>query len=183
VSSLSLGPHLTSELAPRADVVDTGIILDDPMDGVELVSRLRHDDGTRSTPIVVLAACAWPTDRERAEGAGCDVFLPKPCLSNDLLGEVQQLLTVTRSQTADTPHVFSILRTARRVMRRDGTPLTGRLARWRGHRDGEINERKHALCGPPCSRPFVTPIGGAQSAGERNRVQHRPPSVRAVPRP
>jgi CheY-like chemotaxis protein len=93
-------------LAPRVDVVDTGIILDDPMDGVELVSRLRHDHGTRSTPIVVLTACAWPTDRERAEGAGCDVFLPKPCLPNDLLGEVQQLLTVTRSQTADTSHVF-----------------------------------------------------------------------------
>jgi CheY-like chemotaxis protein len=81
-------------LAPRADIVVTGIILDGPMDGVELVSRLRHDDCTRSTPIVVLTACAWPKDRERAEGAGCDVFLPKPCLPNDLLDEVQQLLTV-----------------------------------------------------------------------------------------
>ena len=93
-------------LAPQADIVVTGLILDDPMDGVELVSRLRHDDCTRSTPIVVLTACAWPTDRERAGGAGCDVFLPKPCLPNDLLGAVQQLLTATRSQTADTPHVF-----------------------------------------------------------------------------
>lgn len=93
-------------LAPRADIVVTGIILDGPMDGVELVSRLRHDDCTRSTPIVVLTACAWPKDRERAEGAGCDVFLPKPCLPNDLLGAVQQLLTATRSQTADAPHVL-----------------------------------------------------------------------------
>ena len=93
-------------LAPQADIVVTGIMLHDSMDGVELVSRLRHDDGTRSTPIVVLTACAWPTDRARAEGAGCDVFLPKPCLPNDLLGEVQQLLTATRSRAADTPHVF-----------------------------------------------------------------------------
>ena len=93
-------------LAPQADIVVTGITLDDPMDGVELVSRLRHDDCTRSTPIIVLTACAWPKDRARAEGAGCDVFLPKPCLPNDLLGKVQQLLTATRSQTADTPHVF-----------------------------------------------------------------------------
>ena len=93
-------------LAPQADIVVTGITLDDPMDGVDLVSRLRHDDGTRSTPIVVLTACAWPTDRARAEGAGCNVFLPKPCLPNDLLGEVQQLLTATRSRTADTPHVL-----------------------------------------------------------------------------
>ena len=93
-------------LAPQADIVVTGIILDDSMDGVELVSRLRHDDCTRSTPVVVLTACTWPKDRARAEGAGCDVFLPKPCLPNDLLGEVQQLLTATRSRTADTPHVL-----------------------------------------------------------------------------
>ena len=102
-------------LAPQANIVVTGIILDEPMDGVELVSRLRHDDCTRATPIVVLTACAWPKDRERAEGAGCDVFLAKPCLPNDLLGEVQQLLTATRSQTADAPQVFqhSSHRTAR----------------------------------------------------------------------
>jgi CheY-like chemotaxis protein len=31
-------------LASQADIVVTGMILDDPMDGVELVSRLRHDD-------------------------------------------------------------------------------------------------------------------------------------------
>ena len=80
-------------LAPQADIVVTGMNLDDPIDGVELVSRLRHDDCTRSTPIIVLTACVWPKDRERAEGAGCDVFLPKPCLPNDLLGEVRQLLT------------------------------------------------------------------------------------------
>jgi CheY-like chemotaxis protein len=93
-------------LASQADIVVTGMILDDPMDGVELVSRLRHDDGTRFTPVIVLTACAWPKERARAEGAGCDVFLPKPCLPNDLLGKVQQLLTATRSQTADTPHVL-----------------------------------------------------------------------------
>ena len=81
-------------LAPQADIVVTGMTLDDPMNGVELVSRLRRDDGTRSTPIIVLTACAWPTDRERA-GAGCDVFLLQPCLPNDLLCEVWQLLTAT----------------------------------------------------------------------------------------
>src|SRR4026208_1061005 len=91
--------------APQADIVVTGVSLDDPMYGVELVSRLRHDGCTVSTPIIVLTACAWPEDRARAEGAGCDVFLPKPCLPNDLLREVWQLLTATRSQADDTPHV------------------------------------------------------------------------------
>jgi two-component system, cell cycle response regulator DivK len=95
-------------LAPQADIVVTGMNLDDPMDGVELVSRLRKDDGTKFMPIIVLTACTYPKDRERAEGAGCDVFLPKPCLPNDLLGEVRQLLAATRSQTAGTPHVFQL---------------------------------------------------------------------------
>ncbi len=95
-------------LAPQADIVVTGMNLDKPMDGAGLVSRLRHDDRTRSTPVIVLTACAWPKDRERAEAAGCDVFLPKPCLPNDLLGEVRHLLAATRSQAADTPHVFQI---------------------------------------------------------------------------
>ena len=42
--------------ATRADIVVTGLNLGHPMDGVELVSRLRHNDGTRSTPIIVLTA-------------------------------------------------------------------------------------------------------------------------------
>ena len=95
-------------LAPEADIVITGMNLDDPMDGVELVSRLRHGDCTRSTPIIMLTASALPTDQERAEGAGCDVFLLKPCLPNDLLREVWQSLTATRSQAADTSHVFQL---------------------------------------------------------------------------
>jgi CheY-like chemotaxis protein/uncharacterized protein YjbJ (UPF0337 family) len=153
-------------LAPQVDIVVTGMNLDNQMDGVELVSRLRHNDCTRFTPIVVLTACAWPKDRERAEGAGCDVFLPNPCLPNDLLGEVRQLLAATRPQAADTPHAFSILHTAQRLMRRDPMPLTGCLAQWQGHRDGDINERKAALYGPPCCRPFVTQVGGAQSVDD-----------------
>jgi two-component system cell cycle response regulator DivK len=94
--------------APQADIVVTGMYLDDPMDGVELVSRLRHDDRTRSTPIIVLTAYAGPNDREHAEDAGCDVFLLKPCLPNDLLGKVQQLLAATRSQAADAPRGFKM---------------------------------------------------------------------------
>jgi DNA-binding response OmpR family regulator len=78
--------------ARQADVIVTGIILDGPADGFELVSRLRDSDSTRRTPIIVLTACSSPRDRERAARAGCDVFLPKPCLPNELLREVLRLL-------------------------------------------------------------------------------------------
>ena len=78
--------------APEADVIVTGIVLDDTVDGVELVSRLRGHDGTMHKPIIILTACAWRWERERAEHAGCDVFLAKPCLPDDLLREVRRLL-------------------------------------------------------------------------------------------
>lgn len=78
--------------APRADVIVTGILLDDKADGVELVSRLRGGGDTMHKPIIVLTACEWHRERERAEHAGCDVFLSKPCLPDTLLREVRMLL-------------------------------------------------------------------------------------------
>lgn len=114
-------------LAPQANIVVTGINLDEAMDGVELVSRLRHNDRTRFTPIIVLTACVWPKERARAEGAGCDVFLPKPCLPTDLLGEMRQLLAATRLQTVDTSRGFQIR--SRRARRVHGRHAAHRLAR------------------------------------------------------
>jgi two-component system, cell cycle response regulator DivK len=84
--------------APEADIIVTGMVLDDTVDGVELVSRLRGDDGTMHKPIIVLTACASRRERERAEHAGCDVFLSKPCLPDALLREVRVLLPTTHAR-------------------------------------------------------------------------------------
>jgi CheY-like chemotaxis protein len=94
-------------VAPMADVIVTGIRLDGGIDGIELIARLREDARTKHVPIVVLTAFAMQSDRERAERAGCDVFLPKPCLPEDLLREVRRVLA---------PLKVSVVR-ARRVMR------------------------------------------------------------------
>jgi two-component system cell cycle response regulator DivK len=82
--------------APRAAIIVTGILLAGSMDGVELIGRLRRDERTNRTPIIVLTACAWSAERERAESAGCDLFLPKPCLPDELLRHVRQLLAQSR---------------------------------------------------------------------------------------
>lgn len=58
-------------------------------------NALRHDDDTMRKPIIVLTACVYRRDRERAEHAGCDVFLPKPRPPNNLLREVRLLLPAT----------------------------------------------------------------------------------------
>jgi two-component system cell cycle response regulator DivK len=82
--------------APRADVIVTGILLAGSMDGIELIGRLRRNERTSRTPVIVLTACAWSTERERAERAGCDVFLPKPCPPDDLLRHLRQLLAQSK---------------------------------------------------------------------------------------
>lgn len=84
--------------APHADVIVTETLLPDHMDGIEFIERLKRDECTKSVPIIVLTACAWDTERERAEKAGCDVFLAKPCLPDELLRAVRRVLASSTSR-------------------------------------------------------------------------------------
>jgi len=58
--------------------------------GLELIRQLRADARTRHSTIVVVSGRVSPADRAVAERAGCDVFLPKPCLPDTLLSEVRR---------------------------------------------------------------------------------------------
>ena len=97
-------------VARKAHVIVTGLLLPGDIDGIELIARLKRDERTKRIPLIVLTACAWKSDRERAEEAGCDVFLAKPCLPDHLLREVRLLLAASKlrdirgvSTTADLP--------------------------------------------------------------------------------
>ncbi len=83
-------------VAPTADVIITGILLPGQMDGVEFIAQLKSDERTTSIPVIVLTTCAWNAERERAENAGCDLFLVKPCLPADLLSAVRRVLPLHR---------------------------------------------------------------------------------------
>jgi CheY-like chemotaxis protein len=82
-------------VARKADVIVTGLLLGG-IDGIEFIARLKSDERTKRIPLIVLTACAWKSDRERAEEAGCDVFLAKPCLPDHLLREVRLLLAASK---------------------------------------------------------------------------------------
>jgi len=79
-------------VAPHADVIVTETLLPGRIDGIEFIARLKAGERTRAIPVVVLTVCAWAAERERAEHAGCDVFLAKPCLPDALLREVNRVL-------------------------------------------------------------------------------------------
>jgi len=104
--------HDALRVAPMADVIITGILLPGHIDGVEFISQLKADERTKNIPVIVLTACAWNAECERAEKAGCDVFLTKPCLPDDLMDAVQRVVALHRVpkpqsanvRTAETPH-------------------------------------------------------------------------------
>jgi hypothetical protein len=63
-----------------------------PRDGIYLFLTFlsRPPPLTRN---IVLSACVFEPDQRWAFDAGCDVFLPKPCLPEHLVRELQRLLT------------------------------------------------------------------------------------------
>jgi two-component system cell cycle response regulator DivK len=93
-------------VAPIADVIIAGILLPGDMDGVGFIAQLKADERTKSIPVIVLTTCAWKNERERAENAGCDMFLAKPCLPDDLERAVRRVLArrrVPKPQPASVP--------------------------------------------------------------------------------
>ena len=64
------------------------------MDGWEATRRLKADDTTKHIPIVALTGHALAGASEGAKKAGCDSFVTKPCLPDDLVVEVRRMLGV-----------------------------------------------------------------------------------------
>lgn len=66
------------------------------VDGWEVTTELKRDPRTSHIPIVALTAHALKSERRRAEQAGCDGFLAKPCAPPDLLAEIARLLAARK---------------------------------------------------------------------------------------
>jgi two-component system cell cycle response regulator DivK len=62
------------------------------LDGWQVAQALRKSPATQSLPILALTAHAMAGDCERALKAGCDSFLSKPFMPDDLLIEIHRLL-------------------------------------------------------------------------------------------
>jgi len=73
-----------------ADVMLPGI------SGLELTRRLRDDDRTKGAAIIVLTGRTFGSDEQQATAAGCDRFLLKPCLPDELAQEIRRVLSARR---------------------------------------------------------------------------------------
>ena len=66
------------------------------MDGWEATRRLKAHETTRHIPIVALTGHALAGASDGAKKAGCDSFVTKPCLPDDLVVEVRRMLNTVR---------------------------------------------------------------------------------------
>ena len=66
------------------------------MDGWEATRRLKADDATKHIPVVALTGHALAGASEGAKKAGCDSFVTKPCLPDDLVVEVRRMLNTVK---------------------------------------------------------------------------------------
>lgn len=62
------------------------------MDGWEATRRLKADARTAEIPVVALTGHALAGISEGARQAGCDAFVTKPCLPEDLVREIRKVL-------------------------------------------------------------------------------------------
>jgi two-component system cell cycle response regulator DivK len=62
------------------------------MDGWEATRRLKADARTSGIPVVALTGHALAGISEGAKQAGCDAFVTKPCLPEDLVKEIRKVL-------------------------------------------------------------------------------------------
>ena len=67
-------------------------------DGGEATRELKSDERTRHIPVVALTGHALAGASEGAKRAGCDSFVTKPCLPDDLVVEVRRMLSAVQKQ-------------------------------------------------------------------------------------
>ena len=85
-----------AEAIEKAFALQPDVILMDlslpGMDGWTATRRLKNDDRTKGIPVVALTGQALAGASEGARQAGCDAFVTKPCLPDELVVEVRRML-------------------------------------------------------------------------------------------
>lgn len=81
--------ELAARLQPDVILMDASMPV---LDGWQATRELKAASATRHIPVVALTAHAFEDARQQAKAAGCDGFITKPCLPDDLVDKVRSTL-------------------------------------------------------------------------------------------
>ena len=62
------------------------------LDGWQATRELKANPATQHIPVLALTAHAFDDARQQAKSVGCDGFVTKPCLPDDLVSKVRETL-------------------------------------------------------------------------------------------
>ena len=79
------------------DLILLDVMMPD-IDGFEVTRRLRTNEKTKLTPVVLVTALTETGDKIKGIEAGCDDFISKPFDKNELLARVKSLLRIKSLQ-------------------------------------------------------------------------------------
>jgi len=82
--------------SPNVIIMDLSLPV---MDGWEATRRLKADGRTRSIPVIALTGHALQVHSKGALDAGCDAFVAKPCLPDQLVLEINRMLATAAPVT------------------------------------------------------------------------------------
>jgi two-component system cell cycle response regulator DivK len=90
------------EAIERAVALQPDIILMDAsmpvLDGWQATRELKANPATKHIPILALTAHAFDDARAAAQNVGCDGFITKPCLPDDLVTRIRALLDLGKKK-------------------------------------------------------------------------------------
>ncbi|MBW0115391.1 SpoIIE family protein phosphatase [Pseudonocardia abyssalis] len=121
---------LATALAERPDLVLTDAMMPG-LDGFELLTALRADPATATTPVVMLSARAGEDAAIEGLAAGADDYLVKPFSSADLLARVRsnlQLSRVRNQESAWRTALIDAMREGLFVVAPDGSVIDANAA-------------------------------------------------------
>ena len=98
---LADGPEHALRLAANAHVIVTRILQPgQPMNGIELLRRLKRDPTSSHVPVIVITSLMQPEFRVAAMAAGCDGYLLLPVVPDVLLAEIRRVLSAAARTVA-----------------------------------------------------------------------------------
>jgi two-component system cell cycle response regulator DivK len=90
------------EAIEQAIALQPDIILMDAsmpvLDGWQATRQLKANPETKHIPVLALTAHAFDDARKEAKDVGCDGFVTKPCLPDDLVSKVRAFLDIGKHE-------------------------------------------------------------------------------------